>query len=204
MDKKPFEYSREWYENEYHAKGDYNLPERTWDQVQGEWDAKGHHLRFVGFLHAWANNLNGKNCIDIGCHHAKSMSWCFDEYPAIETFTGVDFSQVAIDWCSKNFPRSVGVEFISMDVSHLRHLGENKFDVVFCVDMIEHLPWEVYMLMVKGIKYICKPGGKIVCQIGKTIQPEHINIIPDQQAIEDFGLPVDFRHDVYFVLENVK
>ncbi len=202
---RPFEYTRKWYEDVYHAGGDYRLTERTFEEVQGEWDAKKHHKRFTDFLDAWGYDLNGKTCIDIGCHHGKSIAWCYQKYPDISVFMGVDFSKVAIDWCREQFPKKYKTFFDCFDVEKLGDemaLMQDYFDVVFCIDMIEHLPEKKYRGMIKGIKEIVKPGGKIVCQIGKTNQPEHIHIISDEQAIDDFGLNVIGRYGEYFVMEK--
>lgn len=198
-----FEYSQEWYEKEYHAKGDYHLPERTWGEVQGEWDKKGHRKRFFSFLNLWKLDLDGKACIDIGCHHGKSMVWCLELYPEIKRFVGLDFSGVAIDWLGKEFPdKRDAIEFIQGDVGRLAYYFEPEtFDVLFCIDMIEHLPEGTYRAMIEGIKYIARPRSLIVCQVGKTDQPEHIHIIPDEQVIKDFGLPCVARFGEYFLLE---
>ena len=204
MYEKEFKYSQEWYSEVYHKKGDYHLPERTWADVQGEWDAKGHHERFMTFLERWGYNLNGKKCIDIGCHHAKSMAWALRKYARINWFSGFDFSRTAIEWCKKQFPDKYKgvVTFTQGNVSALdRTYARNSFDVSFCIDMIEHLPEDVYLKMVEGIKVITKPGGKIVCQVGKTDQPEHIHIIPDMQVISDFNLSCSYQDHEYFVMD---
>jgi len=201
-----FKYSKKWYEEEYHKGEEYQLDKRSFMEVQKIWDGRIHKKRFMEFLGAWGESFNHKSCLEVGCHHGKTMWWALEKFPGIRYFEGIDWSSVAINWLSENWPEKDNqVAFMLADVANIKQIyDEDMFDVVFCVDMIEHIPAEKYFKMVEGIKWVCRPGGKIVLLIGTGKQKEHIHVISKNQAIADFDLPLNYwdRDDDYFVLVN--
>ena len=97
---------------------------------------------------------NSGKALDLGCGNGKTVSTLIDDGYEV---TGVDFSEVAIDSCMKNFPDFV---FIVSSVTDLP-LEDSSFDYVTAVHVLEHLDDGELEKTVSEIRRVLKPSGYV-------------------------------------------
>ncbi len=95
---------------------------------------------------------NTGKALDLGCGNGKTTSVLIDE--GYETM-GLDFSRVAIEKCRERFPGSV---FVVSSVLEMP-FGDETFDYVTAVHILEHLEHEDLKAAAQEIRRILKEGG---------------------------------------------
>jgi ADP-heptose:LPS heptosyltransferase len=179
---KAFKYGPEWYSEQYHSKGDYNLPKREYNELQDEWESLGYKKRLYQVLNDAERYIDFndiKSLCEVGCHHGKSVFWMRERWPHIK-YDAFDFSKAAIEWCQKNNP----FDNIKFEIGDVRNMPyKKKFDIVSCLDVGEHLPEDVYFKMIDELKRIS--GKFILWYVGRTELEEHINLRSIDQQKED-------------------
>lgn len=179
-----FEYSRRWYETEYHGRGAYHLPERTYADVMDEWAPRKSRLyRVLGEAESYVDIGSVGRCLEAGCHHGKTAFWMAERYSGMR-IAAVDFSWVAVRWCAWWSPFVGRIGFGQADVSRVPFVA-SSFDLVTCLDVAEHLPVSVYTAMLAELYRVQKPGGHLVFFCGQTALPEHINLRSMEQVQSD-------------------
>jgi ubiquinone/menaquinone biosynthesis C-methylase UbiE len=104
------------------------------------------------------NIVTGKKVLDVACGEGYG-SFLLKQSGAIEV-VGVDIDSEVIQSCQKNFGAD-RVRFIAGSAEELPDLlGDEKFDVVVCIETIEHVT--NVNLLLEGIKYVLKEGGIII------------------------------------------
>lgn len=103
-------------------------------------------------------NLKNKAILDIGCGRGEVLSYCLKN--GCEKAVGIDFSKDALD-IAREFNRdNPGVELIEMEARDMEF--KNEFDVVFLLDVIEHIPDEEMQLVYSRVYAALKEGGMVV------------------------------------------
>jgi len=79
---------------------------------------------------------------------------------------GVDYSQAAIELSQKaikDLPKEVAsrISFVQAPVSKMK-FKKNSFDLVVCVEVLEHLYPEEIEIMLKAVTSALKPGGRAI------------------------------------------
>ena len=177
-----FAYTRAWYESEYHGRL-YRLHEATPAAVAETW-AKPDYLRHL--RDAWAllpRPLSGE-VLEAGIHHGKTACWMLDEFPDIHHVWGVDWSQVAVDFCCTLGRRRL-IPFRG-EVQRLPFVA-GLFDAVSCVDITEHLPPDVYRATVAELSRVAGPGALMILHHGRSAHPSHVNDISEATLLYDFA-----------------
>lgn len=180
-----FNYSQEWYEKEYHTN-DYKLDIKTYAQIEGEW--RIYKKRFNEIMNEVNKvvSINGKNCLEIGCHHGKTGFWLCEKYPQI-TMHMFDFSKVAVNWCEKNNPYKDRCHIWQGDVGNITPHVRKKYKFITCLDIIEHVHKRKYYKMLSEIDKSLIKGGHVLVKCGtNSEEPSHINIVPVRQILLDF------------------
>jgi SAM-dependent methyltransferase len=91
---------------------------------------------------------------EIGCGKANILK----HYPAFcSKYTGLDFSAAMLADNAKKYP---GAQFFTFESPEVFPAGNEKFDLVFCVFVLEHVSRPAVFL--DECKRILKPGGKLV------------------------------------------
>jgi ubiquinone/menaquinone biosynthesis C-methylase UbiE len=92
--------------------------------------------------------------IDVGCGPGFTVNHLSTVLPDA-SFTGIDFSEVAIEVASAKFPEH---KWIVADASTA--MSSEKFDLVVCTEVIEHVSDPKNL--VDSLKDLTKPGGHLI------------------------------------------
>ena len=183
-----FAYTREWYEREYH-EAIYALHTSTPDEIAEQW-AKPHYREHLTAVWALLPRPLAGRALEVGVHHGKTACWMLDEFPAITALWGVDWSQVAIDFCER-LGRKRLIPYCGL--AEALPFTDNYFDAVSCVDFTEHLPPPVYHAVVEELTRVAAPGAPMILHHGRTAHPAHINPISEATLLADFFV-AGWRH----------
>ena len=97
----------------------------------------------------------GDSVLDVGCGNGRLL----EVFKSSQTkYLGVDFSEGLIAEARKKYPDE---EFQVVDVMDLDSMNK-KFDVVFCVSVLNHFPKEMHEVAIKKIKSVLNPGGRLL------------------------------------------
>ncbi|MBV12466.1 MAG: bifunctional 3-demethylubiquinol 3-O-methyltransferase/2-polyprenyl-6-hydroxyphenol methylase [Flavobacteriaceae bacterium] len=103
-------------------------------------------------------DLNGKNVIDVACGGGLLTEAM---YECGATVTGVDISDVAINTAKIHAKKNnYNVTYINGEAEELLNNSKGTFDVVTCLEAIEHVPDP--QQLVQTCSDLCKPGGTVV------------------------------------------
>jgi 2-polyprenyl-3-methyl-5-hydroxy-6-metoxy-1,4-benzoquinol methylase len=105
----------------------------------------------------WAGELKGKTLLDLGCGPGSLISLLPRTY---KKALGVDFSGPQIEFARKNF-RGSRIEWKRSSIQDLR-LRENVFDVVFMVEVIEHLKREDTRRIFSKVRRLLSREGRFI------------------------------------------
>jgi len=185
---KKIEYSQQYYDDNYHTqKG--ALDKRSFIQVMDFWEKQGFKDELFTVLKQI--DIPGDRKLDwleIACMHGKTVWWIAEKYSNI-FFYMFDFSQIAINWVSKNNPipdRTIVWTGDIVDIRNEENRFEKFFDFISCIDVTEHLPKEIYHQGIKEMYRVLKPGGYLILKQGISVSPEHINVLTEEQLVTDF------------------
>lgn len=184
--KKEFNYSQQWYEQEYHSRGAYNLPDRNYKDVNSEWVNLGYKERLYDILDECRNIYDFRNSrfhLEIACHHGKTAFWMLDRYPDLH-IDMFDFSRVAVDWCKKHNPYPKRCNVWCDDIKSWKPY--KIYESITCLDIIEHIPDDIYRDMVKKIYESLENEGFVLVMGGTCKLEEHIHILAPKEIIRDF------------------
>lgn len=113
------------------------------------------HWWFVGkrlVLHAIADRFaRGGRILDLGCGTGGILS----DWATESRCYGVDRSKLAIEICRKR-----GLESVAQGDLMALPLAPNRFDLVFALDVIEHLDDDRAFL--REARQLCAPGGRVI------------------------------------------
>jgi len=103
-------------------------------------------------------NLHGKVVLDIGCGRGEVVDYCAKK--GAEKVVGIDFSKDAIEIASEFNRDNTNVELIEMEVIDINF--KNVFDVVFMLDVIEHIPDEEMQVIYPKVYSTLKKNGMLI------------------------------------------
>jgi 2-polyprenyl-3-methyl-5-hydroxy-6-metoxy-1,4-benzoquinol methylase len=103
---------------------------------------------------------NVESVLDVGCGAGTTSRW-LKEKGKVKTAVGIERDP----WASQEAKKSLDAVFSADLESNEIHevLGDQKFDLILCLDILEHLtdPWKV----LKNLRQHLKPGGYILASI---------------------------------------
>jgi len=100
---------------------------------------------------------DGDKVLDLGCGNGRLLEALKDK--KIE-YLGVDNSEELIKLAQKNYP---GYKFIVADILNLENIESQKFDYIFCLATLQHLPsQDLRIKVLREIKLLLSDQGQIV------------------------------------------
>lgn len=113
--------------------------------------------------------VSGKKCLDIGCGDGKFTSILATHAAEV---VGIDISDRALCFAKCLVPNA---KFLKMDATHLQ-FPKDFFDVVTCVDVLEHLPDDCEQQAIAEMSRVLKGGGFLVVSVpskNKRLEEKH-------------------------------
>lgn len=107
---------------------------------------------------------DGESVLDVGCGNGRLAKLFVERYVK---YIGIDNNQRLIEIASKNYElRIKNYEFLVGDILQLDKVVEDKFNYVFCVAVLHHLPGkELRIQALKQLRKRLKPDGKIILTV---------------------------------------
>ena len=202
-----FEYTPEWYGGEYVDNWINTIHDK--DSLLANYNRQ---VKYRDRFYYWFKNVMPVqgNVMEYGFNDGKSMYWLNNMFGHINFYT--------MDWSTK---LDSIIPYIKEVVDELKEVqyydctagikaDDSFFDCVLSIDFFEHLPNVVYNTVIKETYRILKPGGHAYVYIGKTVQPEHINLIGDSVVMVDMmkggfipaGM-IDYHGDKLLIFKKV-
>ena len=188
-----FEYSAEWYDRIYHL-GAVGVDRRTWAEINQAYIDHGYRERLNSILDDIYIPNQPFFWLEVGCHLGLTANWIAERYPNVQLYM-MDFSAESIKWCQSTFPFPERAVIWQASADCIQRDGEffkDKFSMISCLDVTEHLPDPVYKKMITEFWRVLKPYGYLLLEQGDTEAPAHIHVLPEDQLVLDF-LERNFR-----------
>ena len=130
----------------------------TWGDMQRFGPVHRHHRRIFSEIFRKLPESEIQTIADIGCGEGSNLYFLRSQFPQAQLF-GFDISKTAIEVAKQN----VNAEFDLLDIQ--REIPKQKFDLVFCSDVVEHI--EDDMTAIKNIKRITNKYAMIATVQGR-------------------------------------
>ncbi len=122
-----------------YTSGEYLEKNPTWHVEDSAWKAR----QIIKILNK--NNIQPKSICEVGCGAGEILNQLYLKMPEDTVFAGYEISPQAFDLCKKRAKERLSY--------YLRDLLQDKeafFDVVLCIDVLEHL--EDYFAFLRNLK----------------------------------------------------
>jgi len=121
------------------------------------------YLAMVGYLKGKILGSNPEKLLDVGCGDGRLI---YEIKGDIHQCYGIDLSKVAINYAKAfNFE-----ENCNFDVKRVQDLTE-QFDVVTCIEVLEHIPDHEIESFLTGLWNCVKCGGTLVITVPSAVIP---------------------------------
>jgi 2-polyprenyl-3-methyl-5-hydroxy-6-metoxy-1,4-benzoquinol methylase len=117
------------------------------------------HGSFRRVLAGWLPSDRNARLIDVGCGEGALLS--FLVAAGYDNIAAFDLSPENVAICHRQ-----GFGFVKLDnaLNLLSFAGEEKFDVAFAMDLLEHIPKESAAEFLEQARLVLKPGGSLIIQ----------------------------------------
>ncbi|MFB0527470.1 MAG: class I SAM-dependent methyltransferase [bacterium] len=122
-----------------YTAGGYLKKNPTWHAEDSPWKAK----QIINILNK--NNIHPRSIVEVGCGSGEILNQLKLNMPEDTIFTGYEISPQAFELCQKRKKKHLNF--------YLKDLLQEKdafFDVVLCIDVLEHI--EDYFSFLRGLK----------------------------------------------------
>lgn len=145
------------------------------------------------------------NVLELGCNEAWG-ALMLQQNIDLSSYLGVDFDDDTIEWNKKNLPSDFS--FVCDDFFSYAKQINRKYDLVFALDVIEHIPREkegefcglfAKTLSERGTAIIGTPHINMMPYASETSKAGHINMY-DQKRL--FQVCKEYFHNVYIFNMN--
>lgn len=100
---------------------------------------------------------NISSLLDVGCNVGALLAACRRAFPHLR-LAGLDINHSAIAAARKNVPDADIRQGYGFELP----FGDNEFDCVTCIEVIEHVPREYRASLVAEVLRVLKPGGRFI------------------------------------------
>lgn len=108
--------------------------------------------------------------LDAGCGNGGFIYWLNEL--GYSNVNGIDISKEMID-----LGKSLNIKNIDQaDIFDHLQKNKDKYDIIFCRDVLEHLTKPEVFVMLKSFNYSLKAGGKIIVQVPNGFSPNYSKI----------------------------
>jgi 2-polyprenyl-3-methyl-5-hydroxy-6-metoxy-1,4-benzoquinol methylase len=150
----PFFESKEYDSDMFHVIRINEKNKESYNKVAKHFSATRSYLwhdltPFIDYIQ------DGDKVLDVGCGNGRLLSLLKGKSVK---YLGVDFSENLIAEAKQKNP---GSEFKVLDIHELGKLGE-RFDVVFCVSVLNHFPFKDQKKIIQNIGSVLKTGGHLL------------------------------------------
>ena len=110
----------------------------------------------------WLLKNGGRNILDYGCGKGHLLKTIYDNY-YIDSLTGIDphldrqSNLITPIQCRTNQK----LYLYTGALEKLKILESNHYDVIICMNVLEHIPYPEHLLVIQEFKRILKPRGYI-------------------------------------------
>lgn len=108
-------------------------------------------------------SLKGKKCLDVGCGDGNFTSDLAKEAEV----SGIEYSERAIQFAKRRVPEA---SFFVMDLTSMK-FADKSFDVVTCLDVIEHLRDSVVEKAINELWGVLKVDGTLIISVPSKCRP---------------------------------
>ncbi len=159
-----------------------DLVKNNYEEIAGEFDATRQKRLWPELFKLTAGVKDGDSILDVGCGNGRLMSAFAGKKIS---YLGIDNSIKLIDICKKKieadnfqFPIS-NFQFKCGDILDLDKITLEKFDFIFCIAVLHHLPGRDLLLRaLEQLNNRLKPGGKMILTVWNLRrQPKFIKLI---------------------------
>lgn len=154
---------------------------RQWWDLDGEYAAL-HHINplRVRFIEQCASGLNGKSVLDVGCGGG-ILSEAMAARGAV--VAGIDMGKTALRVARRHSQDSgLPIAFERTTVEALADAQPRAFDVVTCMELLEHVPSPASVIA--ACARLLRPGGHLViATLNRTIRSWLLAIVMAEQVL---------------------
>ncbi len=144
--------------------------------------ARGYRRRFAKLL----DELDPATCLDVASGTGMFASYLRRRGHEV---TGVDLNAALVDVARKN----VDAEFFADDGCHFMETSGRKFDFISMLDLLEHVPHEGVVDMLKAARGALNDGGTLLVQV------------PNMNCLHGAGMfYVDWTHSTPFTERSLE
>lgn len=102
-----------------------------------------------------------ESILDVGCGDGRFLGMLSN---TIARRVGIDLSNKAISYAKAFHP---DIDYRCVDIKDL----DENFDIVTCIEVLEHIPEEQVFSFIIDLFRICRPGGKLIISVPTKILP---------------------------------
>lgn len=174
--------SREWYENVYHKK----LP--AFSDYLASAEKRGYKARFFDVAESARPFVRADgDALEIAAHCGKTVAYLHECWPEM-TIDAFDFSEPVVKYLKKN----VGGITREIWLGNVDRIDspDATYDLVTCIDVIEHLDDAAYVGMICEISRVLKPLGRAIVFGSMAEHGTHNHKRNAETIIRDFCGPL--------------
>jgi len=145
--KKNSESAKKYYDSKYYSKIN-----NGWEEFEQGEIAK----RLLKSIEISSTTFKGVKVLDIGCGRGEVCAYLSNLGAEC---IGIDYSNDAIKIAKKTFGKNA--TFYQMDCTKM-NFQQNKFDIIFMLDVVEHLEQKELEKTIANCYSILKPEGKLI------------------------------------------
>ncbi len=164
-----------------------SIVKRNYQEIAPNFDATRKKEIWPEIRHIANNVPEGASVLDLGCGNGRLL----EVFKNISiNYLGIDNSEALIKLAQTNYPEN---RFVVSDLLVLDHATREKFDYIFCLAVLQHIPGRALRLQaLEQMKQKLEAGGKIIISVWNLWQsPKHRHLL-----LRNYWLKILKRNDL--------